>query len=157
MTTEEHPHHESVPQEEEVVEEHSFDTLARSLADETLSRRKALKLVGAAILGFGSFGLLGGVAGAAPPLGKGKCKTPPFTTKCSKGKCVDTSTDPSNCGSCGNQCPPEASGCSGGNCCTPAGVCVGHSVPADCPGLCTTGFDSRCCSGTCSITTGRCT
>jgi hypothetical protein len=48
MPAEEHPRNE---REEELVEEYSFDTLARTLAEGTLSRERALKLVGAAILG----------------------------------------------------------------------------------------------------------
>jgi hypothetical protein len=47
MTTEDHPRHD----QEDLTEEHSFDVLARSLADGTLSRQRALKLVGAAVLG----------------------------------------------------------------------------------------------------------
>jgi hypothetical protein len=48
MPAEEHPRNE---REEELVEEHSFDVLAQTLAEGTLSRQRALKLVGAAILG----------------------------------------------------------------------------------------------------------
>jgi hypothetical protein len=46
MPTEDHHRFE----QEDLTEEHSFDVLARSLADGTLSRQRALKLVGAAIL-----------------------------------------------------------------------------------------------------------
>jgi hypothetical protein len=46
MTTEDDPRFE----QEDLTKEHSFDVLARSLADGTLSRQRALKLVGAAIL-----------------------------------------------------------------------------------------------------------
>ena len=48
MPAEDYPRNE---REEELVEEYSFDTLARTLAEGTLSRERALKLVGAAILG----------------------------------------------------------------------------------------------------------
>ena len=41
------------PSQEEITEEYSFDELARGLASGTISRRKALKLVGSAILGAG--------------------------------------------------------------------------------------------------------
>ena len=41
------------PSWEEMTEEYSFDELARGLASGTISRRKALKLVGSAILGAG--------------------------------------------------------------------------------------------------------
>jgi len=39
---------------------------------------------------------------------------PPGQTSCA-GTCVDTSTDPANCGSCGNACPQGAT-CEGGAC-----------------------------------------
>ena len=55
--------HRAVPAPQ-ASEEYSFDTLARSMAEGAISRGQALKLVGAALLGFGSLGLLGGVAGA---------------------------------------------------------------------------------------------
>ena len=42
----------------------SFDELARGLADGTISRRRALKLVGGAILGAGTLALFPGVSGA---------------------------------------------------------------------------------------------
>jgi hypothetical protein len=47
MPTEDHTRHD----EEHMAEEHSFDVLARSLGADTLSRQRALKLVGAALLG----------------------------------------------------------------------------------------------------------
>src|SRR3954464_12718137 len=48
MPAEDYPRNE---REEELVEEYSFDVLAQTLAEGTLSRQRALKLVGAAILG----------------------------------------------------------------------------------------------------------
>ncbi len=52
---------------EDMTEEYSFDELARGLATGTLSRRKALKLVGAALLGgaLGFFSLQGRAEGQA--------------------------------------------------------------------------------------------
>jgi len=47
---------------EDTTEELSFDVLAKGLASGTISRRRALKLVGAAILGGGVLTLLPGVA-----------------------------------------------------------------------------------------------
>ena len=44
----------------------SFDELAKEMASGTISRGQALKMVGATLLGFGSLGILGGVAGAKP-------------------------------------------------------------------------------------------
>jgi hypothetical protein len=57
VPTEESPHHDD---QEDITEEHSFDELARGMAEGTISRSRALKLVGAALLGFGSLGFLGG-------------------------------------------------------------------------------------------------
>lgn len=45
---------------------YSFDELAKGMANGTISRGQALKLVGAALLGFGSLGFLGEVAEAKP-------------------------------------------------------------------------------------------
>jgi hypothetical protein len=49
--------------------DHSFDELTRGLASGTLSRGKALKLMGAALVG-GTLASIPGIAGAAP---KPKC------------------------------------------------------------------------------------
>jgi hypothetical protein len=49
---------------ENATEKHSLDELAKGLARGDISRGRALKLLGAAVLGFGSLGLLGGVAEA---------------------------------------------------------------------------------------------
>jgi hypothetical protein len=43
---------------------------------------------------------------------------PAGETPCA-GTCVDTSADPSNCGSCGNVCPPANPACIGGVCTIP--------------------------------------
>src|SRR5215204_3418353 len=57
-------------EEERARREHSLDTLAKGLANDTISRRDALKLVGAAIVG-GLLSAIPGVAWGAPP------RTPP--------------------------------------------------------------------------------
>lgn len=54
-------------QRADVAEKHSFDELAKGLADGTISRRRALKLVGSAILGAGLLGSFTGTAGALSP------------------------------------------------------------------------------------------
>jgi hypothetical protein len=54
------------PSREELREEHSFDELARGLASGAISRRRALKLVGTAILGAALVPFLPNVAEAAP-------------------------------------------------------------------------------------------
>src|SRR3712207_3008844 len=51
--------------------EYSFDELARGLASGTVSRRKALKWMGGALLG-GVLASIPGVAVAAPPPGRGR-------------------------------------------------------------------------------------
>lgn len=47
----------------------------------------------------------------------GACQCPAGTQNCA-GECVDTNTDPANCGFCGNQCPGGEI-CSAGACVTP--------------------------------------
>lgn len=57
---------ETVPEPEGAAGEHSFDELSREFASGNLSRGRALKLLGAALLGFGFLGgLFPGVAEAA--------------------------------------------------------------------------------------------
>ena len=83
--------------------ESSFDELTRGLASGTLSRGRALRLMGAALVG-GTLASLGiGEAGADPPGCKRdgkKCKRNP---QCCSGTCS---------GGCGAGCPPVA--CVGG-------------------------------------------
>lgn len=54
------------PYWKELTEEHSFDELARGLASGAISRRRALKLFGATILGAALLPLFPGVAEAEP-------------------------------------------------------------------------------------------
>ena len=73
-----------VHQEEDVTEEHSFDELTRALASGTVSRRRALKLVGAFLIG-GVVDSIPGLAwadhkpGHGMPPGQAK-KDPEFST-----------------------------------------------------------------------------
>jgi len=55
---------EPMPLQKDAPKKRSFDELARGLAEGTITRGRALKLAGAAVLGFSSLGLLGGVAEA---------------------------------------------------------------------------------------------
>ena len=64
--------------------EHSFDELARGLASGSLSRRKALRLMGAALVG-GALASIPGVALAAPcPSGQAPCGG-----SASRGRCCE--------------------------------------------------------------------
>jgi len=58
----------------------------------------------------------------------GSCECKPGLTDCN-GQCVDTDSDPDNCGSCGNGCPGS---CGGGEC---VDNCDGF--PDSCDGACT--------------------
>ena len=88
--------------------ERSFDELARGLASGSISRGKALKLMGAALVG-GVLASSPGVALAAPtcPTGEVRCR----------GKCVDPSsfTTDRDCGACGARCSKN-SFCASGVC-----------------------------------------
>src|SRR3954467_4839972 len=50
-------------EQEDITEEYSFDELARGLADGTLTRGRALKYIGAALLG--SLGAMAGISAVA--------------------------------------------------------------------------------------------
>ena len=128
--------------------EGSLDELAKGLASGTLSRRGALRIMGAALLG-GALASMPGVAWAAKPGGcasgvrcKGKCcavgatcatkgggcTCPAGQTECG-GVCRDLTTDMANCGVCGNACAQGAS-CVGGQCVCQSGqdLCPGTNV-----------------------------
>ena len=130
--------------EQNQTRDHSFDELAKGLANRSLSRRDALKWVGAAITG----GLLASVPGVAWATHKPGHKQPPPPPEsppppppgCPEGKidcgsgCIDPSTDYHNCGGCGNLC-------FGNECC--GGICCGFDA---------NGFSLRCldpAKGTC--------
>lgn len=127
----------------------SLDELAKGLANGTVSRRGALRMMGTALLG-GALASMPGIAWAAKPApcpsgvkcgrdccpdaslvcSKGRCVCPAGTTTCN-GSCVDPATfqiDPSNCGSCGNAC-------SGGKTCQ-SGVCACPQDQTECGGVC---------------------
>ena len=99
--------------------ERSFDELARGLANGNISRGKALRLMGAALLGsaLGSLGI-GGVAAAdelCKPEGK-KCRK---NAQCCSGNCSSRGT----CVGRGVGCVPLGSSCTTNDeCC--AGLCI---------------------------------
>jgi stigma-specific protein Stig1 len=131
------------------MEGHSFDELARGLANGTVSRRQALRLVGGALVG----AALASVPGVAWARGDqcsegltrcgercvnlrrnerhcgscfNRCRS---TQTCCKGRCVNLQRNERHCGSCFNRCA-EGQECVGGECqggepagCTPGTVC----------------------------------
>jgi hypothetical protein len=64
-------------------------------------------------------------------------------TRCGTG-CVDTLSDPTNCGGCGNTCDTSTSTCTGGS-------CVERCAGGNC-----TGLDTYCTVGVCDPATGTC-
>ena len=126
----------------------SLDALAISLADETMPRRRALRLLGAALVG-SVMASIPGVAWAKPckpgtlqcgtkccpqeaSCVRGQCVCPGAGEVICAGKCTNVlTTDLNNCGRCGHVCPsgPTATPvCQGGFCevqpiCTPASCC----------------------------------
>jgi hypothetical protein len=127
MTTEDRPRH----NHKDITQERSFDELARGLADGTLTRSRALKLMGAALLGgLGAFAGISAVANEAEARRKGKHKrrrhkkhaTQACLKRCTMGCCVGNDckagTSTSFCGSGGGACVTCASGetCTNGKC-----------------------------------------
>ncbi len=123
----------------------SFDELAKGLAEGKLTRRKALRLLGATLVG-GVLASVPSIAWAAKPApcpsgnkcgknccpdatfvcSQGKCACPTGQTACG-GQCVRLTTN-QNCGSCGNAC-------SGGKTCQ-SGVCACPQGQSECGGVC---------------------
>jgi hypothetical protein len=95
--------------------EHSLDALARGLADGTVSRRKALRLMGGVLLG-GTFASIPGIAWAKPKPGMcKKVKDCPPGEACCNGVCTSLGTT-ENCFACGNKCSGADPICCGGIC-----------------------------------------
>ena len=83
--------------------ERSFDELATELANGSLSRGKALKLMGAALVG-GALASIPGIAEAAPPLKRSgkRCRS---NGQCLSGLCVSgVCSGAFKCGRCGKDC-----------------------------------------------------
>jgi Stigma-specific protein, Stig1 len=143
--------------------EYSLDELAKKLATGTLSRGKALRWMGGALLG-AALASVPGVAWANDDcrrLGREcrrdsqccsrncirrgdekVCGCPEGQTLCKKprgeGRCVNLKTNERHCGSCFNRCA-EGEECVGGTC---AAACISNGR-----GPCTT--NDECCSGNC--------
>jgi hypothetical protein len=137
----------SNPQSEIVT---SFDDLAKGLASGTLSRGKALRWMGGALVG-AALASLPGVAWAEG----GRCSTGRIrcndncvnlqtserhcgscgnrcrsTQTCCKGKCVNTQTNERHCGGCSNRCD-EGEECVAGVCEGGEPICT-PSCPSPC-------------------------
>jgi|SRR5215204_461877 len=149
--------------------EGSFDELAKGLASGTVSRRKALRMFGAAVVG-GTLASIPGLAWAARPVCpsgvrcRGECC--PETATCVQGAgggctcpagqiacnnaCVPS--DDNNCGACGNVC-------SGGQVCV-NGSCGCPSGLTDCNGTCvdttTDPFNCGTCGNQCGANQPPC-
>jgi hypothetical protein len=139
--------------------EHSFDELTRGLASGSISRGRALRLMGAALVG-SALGSLGGVAAAddeCKPAEK-KCRK---DHQCCSGNCGEDhkcAACPSGTTPCGTQCCQTAETCVNDACCPNARVCgTGTSVTC-----CTEGQEcggGACCTprgGSCTTATDCC-
>jgi hypothetical protein len=142
--------------------ERSFDELARELASGRLSRGKALRLMGAALVG-SALASIPGIALAQDPCPEGqtlcgercvnlqrserhcgscrnRCRS---NQTCCKGRCVNLQRSERHCGSCRNRCA-EGQECVHGSCepiCGPtncAGCC-------DSNGVCQPGTENTAC------------
>jgi len=127
--------------------DHSFDELTRGLASGTLSRGKALRLMGAALVG-GALASIPGIAGAKPKPAGAKCK---HDHQCASGTCSSTGTCAAACVSDGGACIVDSECCSRlcvevregvRVCAAPPPIC-----PPDCPGLPQCGCETEFFSG----------
>jgi hypothetical protein len=123
---------------------HDLDSVARGLAEGSLTRRAALRKIAAATMAVVvPAAVLGGTADAAPcppgrrcpsgccPVGQvcrnGRCICTGGKRKC-RGKCVNLKTNPRHCGACGNVCPSGHT-CVGGECVAEA-LCGNNIIEA---------------------------
>jgi hypothetical protein len=141
------------------MDQRRFDDLARNLGA-TNSRRNVLKgIVAGVVSGFAGAVAGGGALAAKGGNGKGPHKPdccPSTLPRLCSNTCVDPSSDPNNCGDCGNACPANAT-CQNGACMCPSGmtlcgnVCVDTSSDANNCGMC----GNACASGE-SCVNGSC-
>jgi hypothetical protein len=131
---------------------HSFDELARALASGSLSRGKALRLMGGLLVG-SALASLPGVAWADDDDDE-RCRS--TQTRC-KDRCVNLRTNERHCGRCFNRCTSNQT-CCGGRCvnlqrnenhcgacfnrCAEGEECVEDGV---CQGVCTP-CGTQCCT-----------
>jgi Stigma-specific protein, Stig1 len=144
--------------------EHSFDELARGLASGSLSRRKALRLMGGLLVA----SALGSIPGVAWANDDDDDRCPQGQTRCGE-RCVNLRFNERHCGSCFNRCRSTQSCCNGrcvnlqrnenhcGECfnrCEEGQECVSGECQGAClpnGGTCTA--DTQCCSGICNLGT----
>lgn len=135
------------PDPREATEEHSFDTLAKEMADDAVSRGRALKYFGAAILAsMLSIGTL--TTPLADAKGKKKKKKhrrhTPSALSCGPNNCSDGCCAGNKCllpsaqsdALCGRTGGLACTQCSPGSSCVD-GNCVGNCGPNNCSGCCT--------------------
>ena len=128
---------------------HPFDDLARGLASGNMSRHRALRLLGAALVGT-VMASIPGVSLAAPPAHRRECGAKNRAcgrkkTRCpGSKKCVDLRSERSNCGACGNVCDSPEDLCCNGVC---TNVVFERRHCGACGNVCAEGED--CCGGRC--------
>jgi Stigma-specific protein, Stig1 len=88
--------------------DHSFDELTRGLADGTLSRGKALRLMGGLLVG----SALGSLPGVAWANDDDDDRCPQGQTRCGE-RCVNLRFNERHCGRCFNRCRSTQSCCNG--------------------------------------------
>ena len=141
----------AIHDQEDTMEEHSFDELAKGLADGTLSRGRALKMLTGALLGASLLALIPGVAGASDgsqggggSIGGGGGGRRRHKRRRRGGRLAGCPRE-RRCRASNTCCPPgKICARGGGVCCSPARVCtVGGVANACCSGI------SICCSGIC--------
>ena len=124
--------------------DHPLDSLARGLASGTVSRRKALRWMGSALVG-AALTSIPGVAWAKPKPGKcNKDKQCPTGQVCVGGQCEATCPPctapkvPNPANNCQCECPPPGPSQCNDQVCTPEQVCInGQCVPPDPSRTCT--------------------
>jgi hypothetical protein len=146
MTTEDSLPHD----QEDITEEHSFDELAKGLSNGTLSRGKALKLLGATLFGSVLMPLFPEQAQALTNTERRRC-TMQGGTVCSSGTrasevccpsgetCVNGACCPST-QACGSACCQSDQSCVNGACCPSTQACGSACCQSD----------QSCVNGTCS-------
>jgi hypothetical protein len=134
----------------DAAKEHSFDELARGLASGTISRGRALKLVGSSILGAGFLAFIPGVAEARVP----KCSSGGGTgcsTSCKNTSkncnCIRTTEGTRACvyACCSNRGCTSSSDCRSREVCMKDTCCGG--VRGVCVTLCKESRPNYCTSG----------